>query len=252
MKKRLLSLVALAIFAFSVVGCAPEITVNTGGEGKKENISQSDKTAISGETTAQDETTSSNKTQTASSDKPETASSNNETVQSGDTDSGTNSSGAASSSLDAETLSRKEALAVAFAHAGVKESELRDIEAELDREGGKTVWEITFEKGKYEYDYVIDSESGEVLFHKKETDGTSSSAQTTSTQATISKNDALKKAFAHAGVKENELRDIEAELDRENGKALWEISFSKGRQEYEYAIDAKNGTVIKHKTEADD
>ena len=41
---------------------------------------------------------------------------------------------------------------------------------ELDKEKGKTVYEVDFEVGSYEYEYEIDAYSGEIVKHEKEYD----------------------------------------------------------------------------------
>ena len=60
------------------------------------------------------------------------------------------------------------ARAAALNHAGV--SDVWDYECERDFEHGKTVYEISFQSGGYEYDYEIDAASGAVLKSEKERD----------------------------------------------------------------------------------
>ena len=66
----------------------------------------------------------------------------------------------------------------------------------------------------------------------------------------IAPNMALKIATAHAGV--GEVTDQEVELDYENGKAIYEVSFDSGKIEYEYEIDAITGDVLYFESEKDD
>ena len=67
-------------------------------------------------------------------------------------------------------ISRSRAIEIALAHAGVNSSDAYDIEAELDREYGVTVWEVEFESGGYDYSYDINALTEEVLKNKKERD----------------------------------------------------------------------------------
>ena len=43
-------------------------------------------------------------------------------------------------------------------------------ECELDRDDGRTVYEIEFKSGRYEYSYEIDAVSGTVLDSEKDRD----------------------------------------------------------------------------------
>ncbi len=61
-----------------------------------------------------------------------------------------------------EIISRERAIELALDNAGVVIEEVRDLEAELDRERGGVFWEVDFESGGYEYSYDIDSKTGEV------------------------------------------------------------------------------------------
>lgn len=59
---------------------------------------------------------------------------------------------------------------IALDHAKVKESATRDLEVELDKEGSKVYYEVTFESGGYDYEYDIDAYSGKILHSEKERD----------------------------------------------------------------------------------
>ena len=67
----------------------------------------------------------------------------------------------------------------------------------------------------------------------------------------IGRQAATRAALAHAGFHESDVRELECELDREDGIMVYEIGFKKGGFEYDYDIDAKTGTVIKAKKERD-
>ena len=64
---------------------------------------------------------------------------------------------------NANLLTRDEALEIALNKAGVTKDGIRDLETELDRDGGRVVWEIDFEFGNTEYSYDIHAETGEIL-----------------------------------------------------------------------------------------
>ena len=67
-----------------------------------------------------------------------------------------------------KTISRSKAQELALKHAGVTSA--RDLDAELDREKGQLVWEVDFEAGGYDYEYVLDAYTGKILRSHKERD----------------------------------------------------------------------------------
>lgn len=54
-------------------------------------------------------------------------------------------------------------------------------------------------------------------------------------------------ALKHAGLKADAVTFTKTQLDRENGKAVYEIEFTAATKEYDYEIDALTGAVIKGK-----
>ena len=66
------------------------------------------------------------------------------------------------------------------------------------------------------------------------------------------KKSAKNAAFKHAKVKASDAWDVEVDLDTENGKLVYEVSFSAGGYEYDYDIDAYSGKVLRSEKERDD
>jgi uncharacterized membrane protein YkoI len=64
----------------------------------------------------------------------------------------------------------EKAKSIALAHANVPESEIHKYEAELDRHGGRAVYEIDFDHARTEYEYEIDAETGEIVRWESEYD----------------------------------------------------------------------------------
>lgn len=65
-------------------------------------------------------------------------------------------------------ISAAKAKEIALKDAGV--SNVRGFEIEKDRENGILVYEIDFNSGRYEYEYVIDASNGNILHEHKEWD----------------------------------------------------------------------------------
>ena len=78
---------------------------------------------------------------------------------------------ATQTNTDADTVIGKDrAKEIALNHAGVKTSNARGLECELDRERNRLVYEVEFESEGYEYSYEIDANDGSVISHEKERD----------------------------------------------------------------------------------
>ncbi len=62
--------------------------------------------------------------------------------------------------------------------------------------------------------------------------------------AGITANDALAAALEHAGLTESQVSNVDVDLDRDNGKLIYEVDFNSGNTEYDYDINAESGEVI--------
>ena len=70
----------------------------------------------------------------------------------------------------AEThITAEDALAKALAHAGIAaDAALEDTESKLSRKRGECVYKVEFELDGYEYEYLIDASTGDVIKYEKE------------------------------------------------------------------------------------
>ena len=58
----------------------------------------------------------------------------------------------------------------ALAHAGLPESQVTELEAELDTDSLTAHYDVEFKCGGYEYEYKINAKSGKVISFEKERD----------------------------------------------------------------------------------
>ncbi len=153
-------------------------------------------------------------------------------------------------STPADVIGEQAAVDKAMAHAGVDKATAIVVKCKLDREDGKYVYDIEFKVGSIEYDYEINAVTGEVVKAEKETgEGNQGNAlpddSTANPADVISKEAAIDKAMAHAGVDKASAKAVKCELDREDGSYVYEIEFRVDNVEYDYEIDAVSGKVIK-------
>lgn len=68
------------------------------------------------------------------------------------------------------SITANKAKEIALKHAELQESQVSDVEVDLEREDGKLFYEVKFNSANTEYEYDIDADSGEVITHNKEND----------------------------------------------------------------------------------
>lgn len=143
------------------------------------------------------------------------------------------------SALAGASLTAEDAKAKALAHAGLAETDVTFIKAELDRDDGRLVYDVEFYTADYkEYDYEIDAATGEVVSYDYDAEDYAPPAAS----GAISAEDA--KALALAQVPGASASDIrEFETDRDDGRVEYEGKIVYGGMEYEFEIDGYSGAI---------
>ena len=153
------------------------------------------------------------------------------------------------------SLTENEAKAVALADAGLTEGAVRFIRAELDRDDGRLHYDIDFVTDDTEYDYEIDASTGNIISKQAETFGGTGGNSGTSGANTGSGNITIEEAqniaLSHAGVSAADARFTKTKLDYDDGISKYEIEFVVGTYEYDYEINAANGTIIEYDIDRD-
>lgn len=78
------------------------------------------------------------------------------------------------------------------------------------------------------------------------------SAGTASEKAYVGVEAAKKTALSYAGVSEASVRELDVELEYENGVMVYDVEFKAGAVEYDFNINASTGEIIDYKREHDD
>ncbi len=74
------------------------------------------------------------------------------------------------SSSQTTAITREKALEIALDKTGAAESDIRDLDIELDVDRGERVWEIDFEYGNLEYSYDVDAQTGAITKVERQRD----------------------------------------------------------------------------------
>ena len=141
-----------------------------------------------------------------------------------------------SSQTSTQQISQGQAKSIAKKHAGVQSVSQEKIHKDYD--DGVYKFEYEFVSGDYKYEYEINAMTSTVMKHEKEYVGT----------VKLTQNEAKQKAFSHANVSSSNAYDVEVELDHQ----YYEVSFKSGQYEYEYKINASDGSIVAHEKDYDD
>lgn len=78
--------------------------------------------------------------------------------------------GSAGQSGSGQTITENQAKEIALNHAGLTEDQVTNLKVKQDRDNGRTEYEVEFRKDRTEYDYEIDTETGDILSYEIDVD----------------------------------------------------------------------------------
>lgn len=144
------------------------------------------------------------------------------------------------------TVNEETAQKIALEHAGVKATDATITKSKLDYEGGRQVYEIEWYAGGKKYDYEIAVDTGEILSsgYDEKTSGWSGS-----NSVTVSEADAKQTALGRvSGATQKDI--YEWQFDYDDGRPEYEGKIIYGGTEYDFTIDASNGSVVEWEAES--
>ena len=160
-----------------------------------------------------------------------------------------------SNKTTSESISKDEALQIALTAADLEESDVTVTKNIQTTDDGISVYEVEFKSAEQEYDYTIDSTSGDILDQDVEalapTVGKSSRESGKATaNAAITEDEAKSIATERAGIAESDADFISAKLDTENGMTVYEVEFIANNTEYDVTVNAETSEVVDYSEEA--
>lgn len=149
-----------------------------------------------------------------------------------------------------EQISLEDAKQAALTDAGVSDSDVTYTKEKLDYEDGITVYDIKFFCDNIEYEYEINAVTGGVYsksveMHQTQT-GDGSDKHTGASETYIGTESAKSIALNHAGFSDADVSRLKSEFDIDNGQAVYEVEFDKDGREYDYTINAIDGSIIEY------
>ena len=151
----------------------------------------------------------------------------------------------------AKKITADEAKNIALAHAKLAQKVVTFVKAELETDNNRLIYDVDFYSGNVEYDYDIDAVTGEIISSDLDIENYNIPAQTTAAQqetvapaADIGVERAKEIALAHAGLSNDKVSFVKAQLDNEDGVKVYDVEFYSGNVEYDYEISVADGTII--------
>ncbi len=183
---------------------------------------------------------------------------------------GTSATGTANAG---DYISVDEALGIALGAAEIEKSATLCLEIEMDFDDDISVmvYEVEFCNAENKFEYEINAKTGEIIEaeiepkegHRHEHGGNGGNGVNGGNgghggryddtavlpENSIGRERALEIAYNDAGIKAENARRPEIEVDTENGKVVFEVEFKSAGMEYEYKIDALSGEIIERESE---
>ena len=128
-----------------------------------------------------------------------------------------------------------EAKSIVFKNVNAKEDSIFNLDIEFDYDDGIMVYDIEFDYNDKEYDYEINAISGEIIKSKIE----NKKGEITGYIGTAK---ALNIAKSYAKV--SGVKNVDVDFEFKSGSPVYEVKFETNTHEYEYIIDAKNGSIL--------
>lgn len=156
----------------------------------------------------------------------------------------------------AKKITADEAKNIALAHAKLAQKDVTFVKAELETDNNRLIYDVDFYSGNVEYDYDIDAVTGEIISSDLDIENYNIPAQTKVAQTTAAQQEtaapavdigverAKEIALAHAGLSNDKVSFVKAQLDNEDGVKVYDIEFYSGNVEYDYEISVADGTII--------
>ena len=152
---------------------------------------------------------------------------------------------------------------IALEDAKVKIDDVTFTKCVLDKDKGKQIYDIEFYTDMAEYDYEISADTGNVFSRdtepvKQRKKVSKKKNNVASSKGTKKANDASKYigvekarsiALRDAGISSQNAYFNKAALDHDDGYPVYDIEFRSGDIEYDYEINAVNGSVIEKSVE---
>lgn len=144
-------------------------------------------------------------------------------------------------------MNAKQAKQIALQHAGFHENQISSLRIEQEMDDGIMEFEVDFKNDGYDYEYIINGNTGQILSHsfEKRRLNLLGVFKSSNPENLIQGDYAVQIALNHAGLQQKDVVMGEFSYDFDDGEHIYEIGFYKNYIEYHYEIDAETGEIYK-------
>lgn len=143
-------------------------------------------------------------------------------------------------------INANQAKEIALKDAGVSSNDATFSKAALEKEDGRTVFDVEFKTKDNSYEYTIASNDGDIIDRNVEA---LNKATNTDAAASITLEEAKAKALSDAGVKESNVTFTKTESKTDDGQEVYEIDFRDSTKKYDYTIAKNGGKILEKESE---
>ena len=143
----------------------------------------------------------------------------------------------------ADLIGEAKAREIAVAHAGLSASEAEIVKFRQFERRGATFYEVVVVGKGARHKYEIDAATGDIVEYRRDAQGGAKGAQN-KTGDYIGVDRAKEIAFAHAKVDASKVYRLHVDMDRDDGRMIYEVDFKHDGWEYDYEIDAVTGEIL--------
>lgn len=147
-------------------------------------------------------------------------------------------------------LTETQAKEKALQDAGVSEDDITGIRIRKEKDDGQDIYDVEFYVEQQEYDYEIDILTGKVLEKDHDIDDDFAHSISGGSEKMISQEEAV--AIVLEKVNGASAEHVFIELEEDDGQWKYEGEIHYNQQEYEFEVNAMNGTILEWSEEGID
>ena len=157
----------------------------------------------------------------------------------------------------AEFIGLDAAKAIALENAGVTESAAVFSTTGLDRRDGTDFYAVDFTAGGQSYEYDIDALTGTIITGPAAAGSAAPESSPLPSQSTdqdgITADQAKELALDHAGLTAAQVTFVRAQLERDDGRQVYDVEFydPSSYTEYDYEIEVSTGAILSYDHDAE-
>lgn len=148
------------------------------------------------------------------------------------------------------SITETQAKEIALEDAGVNASDVTGIRVNKDWDDGRAYYDVEFYVVNKEYDYEIDSATGNITDRDFDIENDFGHYAASETDGIISRDKAIEIVLAKVSGASKD--DVWIELDNDDGHQVYEGEIRYNRKEYEFELNAEDGSILEWSEEYDD